>query len=250
MHELFRKGLFTIVDCHTSVMAADIFTKFFIDVLKWGNAILLIGIIDGKNIAKYGGVFKISEGFLEEFGPDRIKNTPIIESGIIGAAMGMALEGMKPIVEMQFADFVSCGFNQIVNNIAKTHYRWNEALNITIRMPYGGGMSAGPFHSQSPEAWFFHTPGLKIVAPSTPYDAKGLLQSSIDDPNPVLYFEHKYMYRSIKGLVPKENFNIVSCETCDFTFTNPSPLENCVGILYLLSLCGYFSVEFHPPLKS
>ena len=165
-------------------------------------------IIMGQDVCEYGGVFKITKDFVEEFGSDRIRNTPIIESGILGASIGLSLEGFKPIIEMQFADFVSCGFNQIVNNIAKTHYRWNEALNITIRMPYGGGMSAGPFHSQSPEAWFFHTPGLKIVAPSTPYDAKGLLQSSIDDPNPVLYFEHKYMYRSIKGLVPKENFNI------------------------------------------
>jgi 2-oxoisovalerate dehydrogenase E1 component len=122
--------------------------------------------------------------------------------------VGLALEGFKPIVEMQFADFVSCGFNQITNNIAKTHYRWNKPLNITIRMPYGGGMSAGPFHSQSPESWFFHTPGLKIVVPSTPYDAKGLLVSSIEDPNPVLYFEHKFMYRSVKGLVPESVYNI------------------------------------------
>jgi 2-oxoisovalerate dehydrogenase E1 component len=149
-------------------------------------------IIMGQDISQYGGVFKITKNFLEEFGSDRIRNTPIIESGILGASVGLALEGFKPIIEMQFADFVSCGFNQIVNNIAKTHYRWNEALNITIRMPYGGGMSAGPFHSQSPEAWFFHTPGLKIIAPSTPFDAKGLLNSSVEDPNPILYFEHKY----------------------------------------------------------
>ncbi len=165
-------------------------------------------IIMGQDISEYGGVFKITKSFFEEFGPDRIRNTPIIESGILGASIGLALEGFQPIVEMQFADFVSCGFNQIVNNIAKTHYRWNEALNVTIRMPYGGGMSAGPFHSQSPEAWFFHTPGLKIVAPSTPFDAKGLLNSSIEDPNPVLYFEHKYMYRSIKGLVSDDYYNI------------------------------------------
>ena len=165
-------------------------------------------IIMGQDISQYGGVFKITKNFLEEFGSDRIRNTPIIESGILGASVGLALEGFKPIVEMQFADFVSCGFNQIVNNIAKTHYRWNEALNITIRMPYGGGMSAGPFHSQSPEAWFFHTPGLKIIAPSTPFDAKGLLNSSVEDPNPILYFEHKYMYRSIKGLVPNDYYNI------------------------------------------
>jgi len=165
-------------------------------------------IIMGQDISEYGGVFKITKDFLEEFGSDRVRNTPIIESGILGASVGLALDGFIPIVEMQFADFVSCGFNQIVNNIAKTHYRWNESLNITIRMPYGGGMSAGPFHSQSPESWFFHTPGLKIVAPSSAYDAKGLLNSSIEDPNPVLYFEHKYMYRSIKGLVPNDYYNI------------------------------------------
>ena len=165
-------------------------------------------IIMGQDISEYGGVFKITKDFLEEFGSDRVRNTPIIESGILGASVGLALDGFIPIVEMQFADFVSCGFNQIVNNIAKTHYRWNESLNITIRMPYGGGMSAGPFHSQSPESWFFHTPGLKIVAPSSAYDAKGLLNSSVEDPNPVLYFEHKYMYRSIRGVVPNDYYNI------------------------------------------
>jgi len=165
-------------------------------------------IIMGQDISEYGGVFKITKGFLEKFGSDRVRNTPIIESGVLGASVGLALDGFVPIIEMQFADFVSCGFNQIVNNIAKTHYRWNESLNITIRMPYGGGMSAGPFHSQSPESWFFHTPGLKIVAPSSPFDAKGLLNASIEDPNPVLYFEHKYMYRNIKGLVPNDYYNI------------------------------------------
>ena len=158
-------------------------------------------IMMGQDIAEYGGVFKISKGFLDEFGPDRIKNTPIIESGIIGAAMGMALEGFKPIVEMQFADFVSCGFNQIVNNLAKTYYRWNEPINVTIRMPSGGGMGAGPFHSQNNESWFTQIPGLKVVYPSNPADAKGLLISSIDDPNPVLFFEHKGLYRSIKAEV-------------------------------------------------
>ena len=138
-----------------------------------------------------------------------MKNTPIIESGIIGAAMGMSLRGYKPIVEMQFADFVSCGFNQIVNNLAKTYYRWDESINVTVRMPTGGGMGAGPFHSQNIESWFTHVPGLKIVYPSNPVDAKGLLISSIDDPNPVLFFEHKGLYRSIKsdvndGLYAKE----------------------------------------------
>ena len=156
-------------------------------------------IMMGQDIADYGGVFKISKGFLEKFGDDRIKNTPIIESGIIGAAMGMALKGYKPIVEMQFADFVSCGFNQIVNNLSKTHYRWDESINVTIRMPTGGGMGAGPFHSQNIESWFTHVPGLKVVYPSTPIDAKGLLIASIDDPNPVLFFEHKGLYRSLKS---------------------------------------------------
>jgi len=146
------------------------------EIMKKDNSTIIMG----QDVCEYGGVFKITKDFLEEFGADRIRNTPIIESGILGASIGLSLEGFKPIVEMQFADFVSCGFNQIVNNIAKTHYRWNEALNITIRMPYGGGMSAGPFHSQSPEAWFFHTPGLKVVYPSNPVDAKGLLIASIE----------------------------------------------------------------------
>ena len=165
-------------------------------------------IMMGQDIADYGGVFKISKGFLKEFGPNRIKNTPIIESGIIGAAMGMALKGYKPIVEMQFADFVSCGFNQIVNNLAKTHYRWDESVNVTVRMPTGGGMGAGPFHSQNIESWFTHVPGLKVVYPSTPMDVKGLLIASIDDPNPVLFFEHKGLYRSLKSDVSEGLYSL------------------------------------------
>ncbi len=172
--------------------------------MKSDSSIVMLG----QDIAEYGGVFKISEGFLDEFGSDRIKNTPIIESGIIGAAMGMALEGMKPIVEMQFADFVSCGFNQIVNNLAKTYYRWNEPINVTLRLPCGGGMGAGPFHSQSNEAWFTQVPGLKVVYPSNPSDAKGLLVSSIDDPNPVLFFEHKGLYRSVKSDVNESLYSV------------------------------------------
>tara|TARA_Y100001970_G_scaffold272543_1_gene369423 strand:- start:365 stop:2338 length:1974 start_codon:yes stop_codon:yes gene_type:complete len=164
-------------------------------------------IMMGQDIADYGGVFKISEGFLDKFGKDRIKNTPIIESGIIGAAMGMALKGYKPIVEMQFADFVSCGFNQIVNNLAKTNYRWDESINVTVRMPTGGGMGAGPFHSQNIESWFTHVPGLKVVYPSNPIDAKGLLVASIDDPNPVLFFEHKGLYRSLKSNVSESLYS-------------------------------------------
>ena len=156
----------------------------------------------GQDIAEYGGVFKITQDFVEEFGKQRVRNTPIIESGAVGAAIGLALEGFKPVLEMQFADFVSCGFNQVINNLAKTHYRWGASLNVTIRMPYGGGMGAGPYHSQTPEAWFFHEPGLKLLAPATPADAKSLLLAAIDDPNPVLFFEHKGLYRSLKDAVP------------------------------------------------
>ncbi len=165
-------------------------------------------LLMGQDVAEYGGVFKASEGFLEAFGSARVRNTPIIESGILGAALGLSLEGYRPIIEMQYADFISCGFNQIVNNLATTHYRWNAPVNITIRAPFGGHIGAGPFHSQSKEAWFCHVPGLKVVVPSTPYDAKGLLLASISDPNPVLYFEHKYLYRSQRGLVPNVVFDI------------------------------------------
>ena len=165
-------------------------------------------LLMGQDVAEYGGVFKASAGLLEQFGSARVRNTPIIESGILGAALGLALEGFRPIIEMQYADFISCGFNQIVNNLATTHYRWNAPVNVTIRAPFGGHIGAGPFHSQSKEAWFCHVPGLKVVIPSTPYDAKGLLLASIADPNPVLYFEHKYLYRSQRGLVPNAAFDI------------------------------------------
>ena len=154
-------------------------------------------VIMGQDIAEYGGAFKATLGFVEEFGKERIRNTPICESAIIGAAQGLSLNGMKAIVEMQFADFVTCGFNQIINNLAKTHYRWGQAIDVVIRMPTGAGVSAGPFHSQSNEAWFVHTPGLKVVYPAFPADAKGLLIASIEDPNPVMFFEHKALYRSI-----------------------------------------------------
>jgi len=162
------------------------------------------GVIMGQDVAEYGGVFKVTQGFVEQFGRDRVRNTPIIESGAVGAAMGLALAGMKPVLEIQYADFISCGFNQIVNNLATTHYRWGSPLNVTIRAPFGGGIGAGPFHSQSMEAWFCHVPGLKVVIPATPADAKGLLLSSLDDPNPVLFFEHKKLYRSIKADVPED----------------------------------------------
>lgn len=159
-------------------------------------------LIMGQDIAGYGGVFKVTAGFVDRFGSERIRNTPIIESGAVGAALGLALSGYRPIVEMQYADFISCGFNQIVNNLATTHYRWGAAVPVTIRAPFGGHIGAGPFHSQSMEGWFCHVAGLKVVVPSTPADAKGLLLASIDDPNPVLFFEHKALYRSVKGPVP------------------------------------------------
>ena len=165
-------------------------------------------IIMGQDIAEYGGAFKITEGFVEEFGKARIRNTPICESAVVGAALGLSLEGYKAIMEMQFADFATVGFNQIINNLAKIYYRWGQNADVVIRMPTGGGVGAGPFHSQSNEAWFVHTPGLKVVYPSTPADAKGLLIAAINDPNPVLYFEHKALYRSVSGLVPEEYYEV------------------------------------------
>lgn len=165
-------------------------------------------VIMGQDIAEYGGAFKITQGFVEEFGKARVRNTPICESGIVGAGMGLALNGYKAVVEMQFADFVTCGFNQIINNLAKTHYRWAQGVDVMIRMPAGAGTGAGPFHSQSNEAWFTKTPGLKVVYPAFPADAKALLLAAIDDPNPVIYFEHKYLYRSISADVPDNDVMI------------------------------------------
>jgi 2-oxoisovalerate dehydrogenase E1 component len=165
-------------------------------------------VIMGQDIAEYGGAFKITEGFVEQFGKHRVRNTPICESAIVGAALGLALEGYKSVVEMQFADFVTVAFNQIINNLAKIHYRWGVAANTVVRMPTGAGVGAGPFHSQSNEAWFTHTPGLIVVYPSNPYDAKGLLIAAINNPNPVLYFEHKVLYRSISGNVSSEYYEV------------------------------------------
>jgi 2-oxoisovalerate dehydrogenase E1 component len=159
-------------------------------------------ILMGQDIAEYGGVFKITDGFVAKYGKHRVRNTPLCESGIIGTALGASLEGYKCMVEMQFADFVTCGFNQIVNNLAKLNYRWGGSADVVVRMPCGGGTGAGPFHSQSNEAWFYHTPGLKVVYPSTPEDAKGLLLAAFEDPNPVMYFEHKALYRGAAGNVP------------------------------------------------
>ena len=185
-------------------------TKRFIEGIREGlwqsmeseaNLILM-----GQDIAAYGGAFKITEGFLEKFGKERVRNTPLCESAIVGAALGLSLEGFKSVMEMQFADFATAGFNQIVNNLAKIHYRWAESASVVIRMPTGAGVGAGPFHSQSNEAWFTHVPGLKVVYPSNPVDAKGLLIAAILDPNPVLFFEHKVLYRSISGPVPEHYY--------------------------------------------
>lgn len=170
---------------------------------KYPNLILM-----GQDIGEYGGAFKITDGFKAKFGADRVRNTPLCESAILGAGLGLSIKGYKSMVEMQFADFVSVGFNQIVNNLAKIHYRWGQNADVVVRMPTGAGMAAGPFHSQSNEAWFFHTPGLKIVYPSNPYDAKGLLNAALEDPNPFLYFEHKGMYRSISAEIPDEYYTV------------------------------------------
>jgi len=187
-------------------------TLRFIDAVSEGLHQAMEGddsvLIMGQDIAEYGGVFKVTEGFLDDFGPARVRNTPIIESGAIGAALGLAIEGLTPVVELQYADFVSCGFNQTVNNLAKTHYRWGQPVNVTLRMPFGGGVGAGPFHSQSMEAWFAHVPGLKVIVPSTPRDVKGLLLRALRDPNPTLVFEHKKLYRSLKGDVPEAPYEV------------------------------------------
>ena len=165
-------------------------------------------VLMGQDVAEYGGVFKVTRGFVEEFGKARIRNTPIIESGAIGAGLGLALDGFHPIVEMQYGDFVSCGFNQIVNNLAKTHYRWGARVPVVVRLPIGGGLHAGPFHSQNVESWFTSVAGLKVVAPATPFDAKGLLIAACEDGNPVLFLEHKWLYRSLKGRVPAGYYGV------------------------------------------
>ena len=172
-------------------------------MVEYPNLVLM-----GQDIADYGGVFKITEGFTSEFGKERVRNTPLCESAILGIGLGLSLKGHKAMVEMQFADFVTCGFNQIVNNLAKLHYRWGGTADVVIRMPTGGGVGAGPFHSQSNEAWFVHTPGLKVIYPSTPYEAKGLLLAAFEDPNPILFFEHKALYRSISEDIPDDYYTL------------------------------------------
>ena len=186
--------------------------KRFIDAISDGLRIAMQRhdklVLMGQDIADYGGVFKITDGFTKEFGKERVRNTPLCESAIVGTALGLSLKGYKAMMEMQFADFVTCGFNQIVNNLAKIHYRWGANADVVIRMPTGGGVGAGPFHSQSNEAWFTHTPGLKVVYPSTPYDAKGLLLAAFEDPNPVLFFEHKALYRRLTDEIPDGFYTI------------------------------------------
>ena len=167
------------------------------------NVILL-----GEDIAVFGGAFKITRGFLDEFGTDRVVDTPISESGFVGAACAAAIEGLRPVVEFQFADFIACAFDQIVNFAEKAHYRWGTPVPVVFRGPSGGGFRGGPFHSQNPEAWFTHVPGLKVVQPSTPYDAKGLLKAAIRDNNPVIYLEHKHLYRRIREEVPDDDFTV------------------------------------------
>ncbi|HZD59585.1 MAG TPA: alpha-ketoacid dehydrogenase subunit beta [Anaerolineae bacterium] len=162
----------------------------------------------GEDIGIYGGAFKVTQGFIDHFGPERIIETPIAEEGFIGMAVGAALMGMRPVVEVQYADFISCGWDQIVNTAAKMHYRTREAVPMVIRGPSGAGLRAGPFHSQSPEGWFAHVPGLKVIVPGTPYDAKGLLKAAIRDNNPVIYFEHKYLYRRLKEVLPTEDYTV------------------------------------------
>jgi 2-oxoisovalerate dehydrogenase E1 component len=162
----------------------------------------------GQDIAEYGGVFKITKGFADEFGKDRVRNTPISESGVIEAAYGLSVNGMKAVVELQFGDFITSGFNPVINLLAKSHYRWGQHADVVLRMPCGAGVGAGPFHSQTNEAWFTKTPGLKVVYPAFPADAKGLLCTAIEDPNPVLFFEHKLLYRSVYQEVPEDYYTL------------------------------------------
>lgn len=206
--KLTHDSRFTIHDSPPNTIGSTRFIDAIKDGLRQSMTHHPNLILMGQDIAEYGGAFKITEGFVREFGKERVRNTPLCESAILGAALGLTLEGFKSMVEMQFADFVTMGFNQIVNNLAKIYYRWGQNADVVIRMPTGAGVGAGPFHSQSNEAWFIHTPGLKVVYPSTPEDAKGLLIAAINDPNPILYFEHKALYRSVSGHVPADYYEI------------------------------------------
>ncbi len=207
MHDVYSKSVQT-----RHAPSGKVQEMRFVDAIRDGLFVAMERhrnlILMGQDIAEYGGVFKVTEGLLEKYGKDRVRNTPLCESAILGVAVGLSITGYKSMVEMQFADFVTCGFNQIVNNAAKLHYRWGQNVDTVIRMPTGAGVGAGPFHSQTNEAWFFHVPGLKIVYPSTPADAKGLLLAAFEDPNPVLFFEHKALYRNAGGDVPEGYYTV------------------------------------------
>lgn len=201
-------------------------------------------VLMGQDIAEYGGVFKITKGFVEEFGKARVRNTPIIESGAIGAALGLALDGFVPMVEMQFGDFISCGFNQIVNNLAKTHYRWGARVPVVVRAPIGGGTAAGPYHSQNVEHWFTSVAGLKVVAPATPFDAKGLLLAAFEDGNPVLYLEHKYLYRPVKGPVPDGYYTVpIGRATIARAGTDATVVTYSVGVSWALEAAEHLAAK-------
>lgn len=243
--EIMRAGLFPQPQSGTSKDSKSS-EKRFIDCIQLAQKQALSEdesfILMGQDVAEYGGVFKVSEGFVEEFGKERIRNTPIIESGVIGAAIGLAIEGFKPIVEMQFADFISCGFNQIVNNISKSRYRWTPDLNITIRAPHGGGVGAGPFHSQSPEGWFMQHPGLRVLVPSSVEDAQNMLYTALYDPNPVLFFEHKRLYRSIRSMT-SDTCNIIDIETADTVRkgSDISIITYGLGVLWALEIADEYA---------
>ncbi len=236
---------------HTQEVVAPAKTstsKRFIDAISDGLDLAMEKypelVLMGQDIADYGGVFKITNGFTEKFGHARVRNTPLCESAIIGIGLGLSIKGYKAMVEMQFADFVTCGFNQIVNNLAKLHYRWGQNADVVIRMPSGGGVGAGPFHSQTNEAWFFHVPGLKLVYPSNPTDAKGLLLASFEDPNPVLFFEHKALYRSMTAEVPDGYYTIeigkaaIAREGNDLTIITYG-----MGVSWALETCEELAVD-------
>src|SRR5579884_3310811 len=197
-----RGGIMTTAQATGEVTYLEAISQALAEEMARDERVFLMG----EDIGVYGGAFKITEGFLETYGEWRVLDTPLSESGIVGAAIGAAMMGLRPVVEMQFADFISCAFDQITEVAAKNHYRWGAAVPLVIRAPFGGGVHGGPFHSECPEGWFFHSPGLKLVAPSTPYDAKGLLKAAIRDPNPVIYFEHKFLYRRVKAVLPQEDF--------------------------------------------
>lgn len=206
--DLFAPFEQVVIDPATSSKSEKRFIDAISDGLRQSMEKYPDLVIMGQDVAEYGGVFKITEGFVEQFGKDRVRNTPLCESAIVGTGLGLSIRGMKAVVEMQFADFVTCGFNQIVNNLAKIHWRWGQNADVVVRMPTGAGAAAGPFHSQSNEAWFFHTPGLKIVYPAFPGDAKGLLAAAIEDPNPVMFFEHKFLYRSVREDISDDYYTL------------------------------------------